>query len=185
MRDRDTQTRVALRASLLYAFLAGVWIVFSGLTLAAFGHDVATIEKLVICESGVFVAVTASLLYRTLRRQMRMIKKEVEARQQAEARMRESEERFSMIFHSSPVGITLSRLSDRRLVDVNSAFLNMVGCSREDSIDRTPLEAGVWISPEDRDMLMEGIRRQGRAEGIEPGFVRNRVRKALCWAPRE
>ena len=81
MRDRDTQTRVALRASLLYAFLAGIWIVFSGLTLAAFGHDVATIEKSVICESGVFVAVTASLLYRTLRRQMRMIKKEVEARQ--------------------------------------------------------------------------------------------------------
>ncbi len=142
MRDRDTQTRVALRASLSYAFLAVAWIVFSGLTLAAFVHDITTIEKLAICESGVFVAATTSLLYRTLRRQMRMLTKEVEARQQAEARMHESEERFSTIFHSSPVGITLSRLSDGRLVDVNFAFLNMVGRSREESIGRTSREAG-------------------------------------------
>ncbi len=170
MRDRDTHTRVALRASLLYAFLAAVWIVLSGLALAAFVHDVNTIEKLVICESGFFVAATAFLLYRTLRRQMRMLKKEVEARQQAEARTGECEERFSMIFHSSPVGITLSRLSDKRLVDVNSALLDMVGYSREESIGRTPQEAGVWISPEDQDRLLEGIRRQGRVAGIELRF---------------
>ena len=106
MRHRDTQTRVALRVSLLYAFLAAVWIVLSGLTLAAFVHDIATIEKLVVCESGLFVAVTASLLYRALRRQTRMLKKEVEARKRAEARMHESEERFSHDLPIEPRGDT-------------------------------------------------------------------------------
>ena len=167
MRHRDTQTRVALHVSLLYALLAAVWIVLSGLTLAVFVHDIATIEKLVVCESGLFVAVTASLLHRTLRRQTRMHEKELEARQRAEARMHESEERFSMIFQSSPVGITLSRLSDGRIVDVNSALVNMVGYSREESIGRTSREVGVWICPEDRDRFVEGIRSRGRVEGIE------------------
>ena len=67
------------------------------------------------------MAVTALLLYRALRRQMPLLKKEVDAREQAEGRMHESEERFSTIFRSSPVGITLSGLEDGRLVDVNPA----------------------------------------------------------------
>ena len=170
MRDRDTHTRVALRTSLSYAFLAVVWIVFSGLILAAFVGDIATVEKIAICESGVFVAATTSLLYRTLRRQTRLLKKEAEARQQAEARMRESEERFSMIFHSSPVGITLTRLSDGRIVDVNSALLSMVGYSREESIGRTSREVGLWASPDDRDRLVRVMSRQSKTEGAELRF---------------
>ena len=41
-----------LAVSLFYAFLAALWMVLSGLTLAAFVHDIATTEKLVIYERG-------------------------------------------------------------------------------------------------------------------------------------
>lgn len=47
--------------------------------------------------------------------------------------MRASEARFSAIFHSSPIAITLSHISDGEFVDVNDAFLDLSGFSARKS----------------------------------------------------
>jgi len=172
MQDRDVLTRVALRTSLLYAFFGALWIVLSGLVLAAFVHDADTVEKFVMYKGWAFVAVTAFLLYGALRRQMRRLKREMDAREQVELEMRESQERFATIFQSSPMGITLSRLEDGGLVDANPAFLRMVAYSREEAIGRTSREMGVWASPEVRDRMAEVVRRQGRVENVELQFLK-------------
>ena len=172
MQDRDVLTRVALRTSLLYAFFGALWIVLSGLVLAAFVHDADTVEKFVMYKGWAFVAVTAVLLYGALRRQLRRLKREMEAREQVELEMRESQERFATIFQSSPMGITLSRPEDGRLVDANPAFLRMVAYSREEAIGRTSREMGVWASPEVRDTMAEVMQRQGRVENVELQFRR-------------
>jgi len=172
MQDRDVLTRVALRTSLLYAFFGALWIVLSGLVLAAFVHDADTVEKFVMYKGWTFVAVTAVLLYGALRRQLRRLKREMDAREQVELEMRESQERFATIFQSSPMGITLSRPEDGRLVDANPAFLRMVAYSREEAIGRTSREMGVWASPEVRDRMAEVMRRQGRVENVELQFRR-------------
>ena len=130
MRDRDTQRRVALRASLLYAFLATLWIVLSG-ALAAFVHNSRTMGNLVICGSGVFVAATGFLLYHALAGQTRLLTKEKHARQQAEARMRESEERFKRYFELGLIGMVLSSPTEGTL-EVNDEACRMLGYERDE-----------------------------------------------------
>jgi PAS domain S-box-containing protein/diguanylate cyclase (GGDEF)-like protein len=167
---RGKLSRVALRTSLGYAFFAGLWIALSGKVLLALVHDAYMIEKLEISKGWAFVAVTALLLYGVLRRQMRWLEKEAEARREVEDLVRESQARFATIFQSSPIGITLSRLKDGRLVDANPALLRMVGYDREEALGRTSREAGVWASPEDRDKLVETMRTRGTVEGVERQF---------------
>ena len=124
---RDTLTRVALRTSLWYAFFASLWIALSGLVLTLLVRDARVIEKLEISKGWIFVAVTVFILYGVLRRQMRRLQKEAETRGQAEQLVHETQRRFATIFRSSPVGITLSKFDDGRLVDANPAFLSMLG----------------------------------------------------------
>ena len=166
----DRLTRVALRTSLFYAFFALLWVVLSGGALVTLVHDPNTVEKIQIFKACAFIVVTAFLLYGVLRRQMRWLKREMEAREQAEQLTRESQDRFAAIFRSSPVGITLSRLKDGRLVDVNPATLNIVGYSREELMNRSSREVGVWAFPDDRDRLVEVMRRQGSVQGVELQF---------------
>ena len=138
-----------------------------GKVLTALVRDAHMIEKLEISKGWIFVAVTAFLLYGVLHRQMRWLEKEAEAREQAEQLVRETQERFATIFRSSPVGITLSKLDDGRLVDANPAFLSMLGYSRGEVMGRTAQEMGVFVSLCDRESFVETIRKHGRVDGVE------------------
>jgi PAS domain S-box-containing protein/diguanylate cyclase (GGDEF)-like protein len=169
---RDKLAGLTLRTTLLYAIFAAVCIVLSGRVVAALVSDVNTVAKLDIFKGLAFVAVTALLLYATLRRQMKWLEKEVDSRAQAELLIRESQARFVTIFRSGPVGITLSRLDDGRLVDANPAVLKMLGYNHEELVGRTLEEARVWVSPDDRHRLVEAVRNQATVEGVELQFRR-------------
>jgi PAS domain S-box-containing protein len=71
-------------------------------------------------------------------------------RKQVEVALRDSEEKFSKVFHSSPVAISISTIAEGRYLDVNDEFLKMSGWSREEVIGHTALELNVWANPEDR-----------------------------------
>ena len=65
--------------------------------------------------------------------------------------LRQSEEastlavaRFKAIFEMSPVPILLTRLTGGVIVDVNRAFCLMTGYAREELLNRTALEVGLW-----------------------------------------
>ncbi len=62
---------------------------------------------------------------------------------------------FAKAFRSSPLSITISTLSEGRYLDVNSAFLQMMGYERRDVIGRTAAELGIWADPEDRDRMLK------------------------------
>jgi len=64
---------------------------------------------------------------------------------------------FAKAFRSSPLSITISTLSEGRYVDVNHAFLQMLGYERGDVIGRTYLDLGVWADPEDRARFLEQV----------------------------
>ena len=81
---RDKLAGLTLRTTLLYAVFAAVCIVLSGRVVAALVSDVNTVAKLDIFKGLAFVAVTALLLYATLRRQMKWLEKEVDGRAQTE-----------------------------------------------------------------------------------------------------
>ena len=62
---------------------------------------------------------------------------------------------FAKAFRSSPLSITISTLSEGRYLDVNNAFLQMMGYERRDVIGRTAAELGIWADPEDRDRMLK------------------------------
>ena len=83
---------------------------------------------------------------------------------QAERALRQSEERFYKAFHSSPVGMYISRADDKICIDINEAFCEIAGYSHQELVGRTTLELGI-VSPEQEQEYMSRMR--------SGGYIRN------------
>jgi PAS domain S-box-containing protein len=89
-------------------------------------------------------------------------------RKAAEEALRESENKFSKIFHSSPVAIGLSTLDEGRYLDANDAFLRMLQRPRDEVIGRTAQElGGIWTNPGQRAEIISNIEQNGAVRGVE------------------
>jgi PAS domain S-box-containing protein len=65
----------------------------------------------------------------------------------------ESEERFSLAFKTSPFAITINRLSDRKIIDVNDAFTRILGFTHDEVVNNNSLNLHIWKNPEDREKV--------------------------------
>ena len=72
----------------------------------------------------------------------------------AVAALRESEARFTKIFHASPEAIVVTELTTGRVMEVNDTFLRLLGLTREQVIGRPVMETGAWIDVEKRDQVL-------------------------------
>ncbi len=88
---------------------------------------------------------------------------------------RQSEERFSKAFRSSPVGITISSEADGRYIDANPAYLKMMGYERHELVGRTVEELGVWAESHQRQLLID-LLSDPLAKPIQVRF-KTRIRK--------
>jgi PAS domain S-box-containing protein len=82
-------------------------------------------------------------------------------RKKAEKALKESEEKFSKAFHASPGSISISRLSDGKLVEVNESFLRDKGYTRAEVIGRSTLDLHVWENIDDRERIIKDLQ-QGK-----------------------
>jgi len=80
---------------------------------------------------------------------------------QAEQFLKESEERFSTIFQASPVSMAITRMEGNQLIDVNKAWSEATGFSRDEAVGRNPLDLGVWADPADRERLIGVLHKEG------------------------
>ncbi len=92
---------------------------------------------------------------------------DITERKQALDALHESEDKFSKVFHSSPVGIALSTADEGRYLDANEAFLKMLQLSRDEVIGHTALELDVWVNMEQRGAAVAKIKDQGAAHNLE------------------
>jgi len=79
----------------------------------------------------------------------------------SEARLRESEERFSKAFHNCQGALAIVSLEDGRYLDVNEGFVRTYGYSREEALGKTSLDLGLWQEPAHRERLFERLRATG------------------------
>jgi PAS domain S-box-containing protein len=68
-----------------------------------------------------------------------------------------NEERFSKLFRSNPLALTLTSVKDNRYIDVNTGFERITGWGRDEIIGRTPFEIGLWIEPRQRADMMRKL----------------------------
>ncbi|MEM9768809.1 MAG: PAS domain S-box protein, partial [Cyanobacteria bacterium P01_D01_bin.71] len=86
-------------------------------------------------------------------------------RDQAEADLRLSEEKFSKSFYASPNPMSLSVIKTGKLLEVNDSFLSLYGAEREAVIGQTAASLRLWADLSDRAAMLATIQQQA--------FIRN------------
>jgi PAS domain S-box-containing protein len=99
--------RLALRVSLIYCLVAGLWILLSDRALVALVSDPQTIGKIAVFKGWAFVVVTALLLFFMLRNQLRRWEQEAAARRQSQDALQEREEQLLLYTEHSPAAIAM------------------------------------------------------------------------------
>jgi PAS domain S-box-containing protein len=93
--------------------------------------------------------------------------RDITDRKLAETRLRESEERFSKAFHGSNARLAILDAAEGHYLDVNEAFIQAYGHSREQVLGRTSLELGLWADPAQRAEAYRVFERDGRLRDFE------------------
>jgi PAS domain S-box-containing protein len=123
--------QAALRTSVLYGFVAALWILLSDRVLVAVVSDPAAIGRLATYKGWAFVSVTALLLYATLRRQLWRWEQGIAERQRAEETVRESEDKYRTIFETTGTATVILE-EDTTISLANTEFERLSGFSREE-----------------------------------------------------
>jgi PAS domain S-box-containing protein len=94
--------------------------------------------------------------------------------------IRMEEQKFSIVFHTAPYCIALSRLSDGYLLEVNDGFESIFGYSREYAKGKTTTELGIWESEADRFYFVENLNRSSLLHDMEYNFRRKDRSSFIC-----
>lgn len=90
-------------------------------------------------------------------------------------------EQFKAAFQLTPEFMSITRLRDARIVEVNAAFQRITGLSREQAIGKTSAELNLWHDPQQRTEVFGLIQSQGHV--LEHSVLLNardgQVREAL------
>jgi PAS domain S-box-containing protein len=89
------------------------------------------------------------------------------SRRDAEAALRESEEKFSAAFHSSAALMAISTKHDGKLIDVNETFLDTLGFCRDEVIGKQVLELNIYAQPSDRLHALRMLEERGEVRNLE------------------
>ena len=100
---------------------------------------------------------------------------DITERKRSEQALRESEEKFSIAFRSSPAAITLTTLQPAALsciIDVNDSFLDITGYQREEIIGLTIADIKLWVDLEARAQMLQTLQTSGSIHNLEMKFRR-------------
>ena len=110
--------------------------------------------------------------------------RDVTERLQAEEALRHSEEKFSRVFHGSPIMMTLASLDSGTFIDVNEALHKGLGYTRDEIIGQTiTAETAIFVDPEKRQELGKVLYENGKLESAQIDFrtKSGEQRRGLIW----
>ena len=83
-------------------------------------------------------------------------------RDRTTTKLRESEEKFSKAFRTSPDVMSITDLETGHYIEVNDAHEKIFGFTREQTIGHSPLELGIIENSRDREEMVQGLKENGR-----------------------
>lgn len=91
-----------------------------------------------------------------------------------------SEEKFSTLFQSSPVPISVSEADTGRFVDINPSFSEVFGYQPGEIVGKISLELGFWEDPQQRTRLFGELERHQALDGALARFLSKDGRRISC-----
>ena len=95
---------------------------------------------------------------------------DLEDRRKAEIALQQSEERFAKSFRLSPIPTTISTIGEHRFVDVNDAFVKVMGYGAEQVIGRTSEDLRLWADAQERRRFETDLAEFGSVRGFDAKF---------------
>ncbi|OGN95223.1 MAG: hypothetical protein A2Y89_02425, partial [Chloroflexi bacterium RBG_13_51_18] len=110
--------------------------------------------------------------------------RDISERTLIEKALRESEEKFSLAFNASPHMIIITDVTDGKYIEVNDAFVNCTGYTREEFIGHNVSEFDLWDKPEEMEKMTRLVQEHGRFRNEEYDFrtKSGEIRTWLCSA---
>jgi diguanylate cyclase (GGDEF)-like protein/PAS domain S-box-containing protein len=81
-----------------------------------------------------------------------------------------SERRYRTVFQTCPDCFSIIRVEDGAFIDINQAFVDVIGYERDEVIGHSTLELKIWANPRDREELVHILRRDSVCKGFEAQF---------------
>ncbi|ABQ26461.1 PAS domain S-box protein [Geotalea uraniireducens] len=96
--------------------------------------------------------------------------RDITERKRVEEALRESENKFSKVFQTTPSILVITSLADGRYLEVNEAFERVMGYRRDEVIGRTSMELHIWQNPEDRAIVLRMLAEGKKVHDMEIGL---------------
>ena len=110
--------------------------------------------------------------------------RDITSRKIAEETLRQSEEKFSKVFHGGPIMMILATVEEGKFIDVNEALCSGTGYTREEIIGQTSKELNFFVDMNKRQERGKLLMEQGRIENVEFDFrtKSGEIRHGLSWS---
>ncbi len=98
----------------------------------------------------------------------------------SDALLRQSEERYSKAFQTSPYAIAITHPETSKFIEVNDAFYKITGYSKEEVFGNSSLGLDLWVDTEERKRIVETLRAGNAIVGREVVFKVKGGRNITC-----
>ncbi len=95
------------------------------------------------------------------------VSRDISRRKRTEEALRESEKLYRSTLEVAPDSITITRMKDGRYLQVNEAFCQMSGYSREEALGRNPFDLNLFTNPGDRERFIKTLKEKREVNGFE------------------
>ncbi len=95
---------------------------------------------------------------------------DISAQKMIEKNLKESEKKFSTVFQKSPSALSLTRVEDGKLIEINKGFTRIFGYSEDKAQGKTSLELNIWLSKDERNKVMMELLQKGQLDEKETQY---------------
>jgi PAS domain S-box-containing protein len=99
---------------------------------------------------------------------------------EAENALEESELRLLDIYKLIPNVLGFTRLSDATILDANPEMTRLTGFTRDEYIDQSVIDLGIWAKPEERDRMFKLLKDKGEVKNFEFSMQEKSGRIRIC-----